>query len=81
MSKAYGQKKYEVLEDENSSQSSQAGFDSGLVKKNRIEEIRSKLLVNISNFYTLRYLRILMLFLPIITMAFSILYMLYFTKI
>ena len=33
LSKIHGQKKEEVLEDENSSQTSAAGFDSGLVKK------------------------------------------------
>ena len=59
MSKTHGQKKDEVIEDENSSQTSQAGFDSGLVKKNKIEEIRSNLMNNISNFYTLKYIKIL----------------------
>ena len=33
MSKTHGQKKDEVLEDENSSQNSHSGFDNGLVKK------------------------------------------------
>ena len=33
MSKTHGEKKEEILEDENSSQTSQTGFDSGLVKK------------------------------------------------
>ena len=61
MSKTHGQKKDEVLEDENSSQTSQAGFDSGLVKKNRIEEIRSNLMNNLSNFYTLKYIKICIL--------------------
>ena len=45
-----------VLEDENSSQTSQTGFDNGLVKKNKIEEIRNNLMMNISNFYTLKYI-------------------------
>ena len=57
LSKTHGQKKDEVLEDENSSQSSQTGFDSGLVKKNRIEEIRNNLLKNITNFPTLKYIK------------------------
>ena len=57
LSKTHGQKKDEVLEDENSSQSSQTGFDSGLVKKNRIEEIRNNLLKNITNFPTLKYVK------------------------
>ena len=40
MSKTHGQKKDEVIEDENSSQTSQAGFDSGLVKKKmKIKEL------------------------------------------
>jgi hypothetical protein len=57
LSKTHGQKKDEVLEDENSSQSSQTGFDSGLVKKNRIEEIRNNLMKNISNYPTLKYIK------------------------
>ena len=81
MSKAHGQKKDEILEDENSSQSSQTGFDSGLVKKNRIEEIRSNLLSNISNFYTLKYLRLLIAFLALITLVFCITYILLFSNI
>ena len=65
MSMAHGQKKDEVLEDENSSQTSQTGFDSGLVKKNRIEEIRSNLMMNVTNFYTLKYIKIVILLIGI----------------
>ena len=74
MSKAYGHKKDQILEDENSSQSSQAGYDSGLLKKNRIEEIRSNLLKNISHFYTLKYIKIVILLIAILSLAFSIVY-------
>ena len=74
LSKTHGQKKDEVLEDENSSQSSQTGFDSGLVKKNRIEEIRNNLMKNISNFYTLKYIKTVLLLIFIS----SILYMVFF---
>jgi len=81
MSKAYGQKQDEVLEDENSSQSSQSSFDSGLVKKNRIEEIRSNLLSNISSFYTLKYIKLVMTFIGIFTVTFSVVYLLFFTSL
>ena len=81
MSKTHGEKKEEILEDENSSQTSQAGFDSGLVKKNRIEEIRRNLLINVSNFYTLRYLRIASVLLGIGTTIFIVLYSVYFNDI
>ena len=81
MSKTHGEKKDEVLEDENSSQTSQTGFDSGLVKKNRIEEIRRNLLINVSNFYTLRYLRIASVLLGVGTTIFIILYSIYFNNI
>ena len=74
MSKAHGQKKDEVLEDENSSQTSQTGFDSGLVKKNRIEEIRSNLMMNISNFYTLKYIKIVILLIGIFSFIFALIY-------
>ena len=74
MSKAHGQKKEEVLEDENSSQTSQAGFDSGLVKKNRIEEIRSNLMSDISSFYTLKYIKTIILLIGIFSLIFSLIY-------
>ena len=81
MSKTHGEKKEEILEDENSSQTSQTGFDSGLVKKNRIEEIRRNLLINVSNFYTLRYLRIVSFLLGLGTTIFIVLYIIYFNNI
>ena len=71
MSKTHGQKKMEVLEDENSSQTSQTGFDSGLVKKNKIEEIRSNIMNNISNFYALKYIKIIIILIGIFTIIFS----------
>ena len=74
MSKTHGQKKDEILEDENSSQTSQAGFDSGLVKKNRIEEIRSNLMNDISNFYMLKYIKANLFLICISTIIFFILY-------
>ena len=81
MSKAHGQKKDEVLEDENSSQTSQAGFDSGLIKKNKIEEIRNSLMMNISNFYTLKYIKIIIILIGISTLVFTIVYIVYFLSL
>ena len=78
MSMAHGQKKDEIMEDENSSQSSQIGFDSGLVKKNRIEEIRSNLLLNVANFYTLKYIKLVFVLLAICSFIFCILYIVVF---
>ena len=72
MSMIHGQKKEEVLEDENSSQSSQASYSNDLCKKNRIEEIRANLLKNVSNFYTLKYIKVLVLATAIITIVFCI---------
>ena len=81
MSKAHGQKKDEVLEDENSSQTSQTGFDSGLVKKNRIEEIRSNLMMNVTNFYTLKYIKIVILLIGICIAFFSGIYIMNFLSL
>ena len=74
LSKIHGQKKEEVLEDENSSQTSAAGFDSGLVKKNKIEEVKTKLFNNSNNFATIRYIKLSMILLIIFIIAFSIIY-------
>ena len=77
VSKIQGQKKDEVLEDENSSQTSQTGFDNGLVKKNKIQEIRSNLFNNISNFYTLKYIKFIIIMISIFTIIFSIVYLIF----
>jgi hypothetical protein len=81
MSMAHGQKKDEIMEDENSSQSSQIGFDSGLVKKNRIEEIRSNLLLNVSNFYTLKYIKLVFVFLALCSFIFCVIYIILFKNL
>ena len=81
MSMAHGQKKDEIMEDENSSQSSQIGFDSGLVKKNRIEEIRSNLLLNVANFYTLKYIKLIFILLALCSFIFSMLYIIIFWQL
>ena len=78
MSMAHGQKKDEIVEDENSSQSSQIGFDSGLVKKNRIEEIRSNLLLNVAHFYTLKYIKLIFILLALCSFIFSLIYIIIF---
>ena len=81
MSKAYGYKKDQILVDENSSQSSQTGFDSGLLKKNRIEEIRNNLLKNTSSFYTLKYIKIVIWSLAILCLGFSFVYLISFKNV
>ena len=74
MSITHGVKKDQIMEDENSSQSSQIGFDSGLVKKNRIEEIRSNLLLNVSNFFTLKYIKLCFILFALFALVWCIIY-------
>ena len=74
MSITHGIKKDEIMQDENSSQSSQIGFDSGLVKKNRIEEIRSNLLLNVSNFFSLKYIKMCFVFFAVFALVWCIIY-------
>ena len=81
MSKAYGYKKDQVLEDENSSQSSQTGFDTGLLKKNRIEEIRNNLMKSTSSFYTLKYIKMVIWSVAILCLCFSIAYLMSFKNV
>ena len=81
MSIAYGQKEDIIVKDENSSQIAQSGFDSGLVKKNRIEEIKSNLLVNIENFYILKYIKAIIILIVLLTIAFGLIYILIFLKL
>ena len=81
LSTIHGQKNDIMMEDENSSQSTQTGFDSKLVKKNRIEEIRSNILVNISSFYTLKYIKMTFILFIILTAVFSVFYIYFFSSL
>jgi PAS domain S-box-containing protein len=81
MSIAYGQKEDIVVKDENSSQIAQSGFDSGLVKKNRIEEIKSNLLVNIENFYILKYIKGVIILIGLFTTIFGCIYIILFLQL
>ena len=74
LSKIHGQKKEEIVEDENSSQTSSAGFDNYLVKKNKIEEVKAKLFNNSNNFTTIKYIRTAMVLLTIFTIVFALVY-------
>ena len=74
-SKIHGQKKDEVIEDENSSQTSQSGFDTDLVQKNKIEEVKAKLFNNSNNFTTIKYIKLSMSLLAIFTIVFSVVYL------
>ena len=78
MSMVHGAKKEAILPDENSSQTSQIGFDSGLVKKNRIEETRSNLLLNVPNFFTLKYIKICFTFFALFALIWCIIYIIVF---
>ena len=82
LSKIHGEKqKDEILEDENSSQTSQVGFDNGLVKKNKIEEVKAKLFNSSNNFMTIKYLRLSMILIFIFSLVFSIIYIVQIIKI
>ena len=81
MSMVHGQKKDEIMDDENASQTSQTGFNSDLVKKERIEEVRANLLINIQNFYTLKYIKILVFLISLFTILYGVIYLVLFYKI
>jgi PAS domain S-box-containing protein len=78
-SKIFGMKKEETtLDDENSSQSSQSGFNDNIAKKSRIEEIRSNIMNNVSNFYTLKWIKGIFYFIILLTAAFCGFYLMIF---
>ena len=81
MSMVHGQKKDEIMDDENSSQTSQTGFNSDLVRKERIEEIKANLLNNISNFYTLKHIKISVFLISLFTVLYGIIYLILFSQI
>ena len=81
MSMVHGKKKEEELMDENASQMSHSSFNADLVKKNRIEEIRANLLNNISNFYTLKYIKITVVAIGLLSLAYGVVYVVLFLNI
>ena len=76
LSKIHGDKKEEIFEDENASQTSQAGFDNRLVKKNKIEEVKAKLFNTSNNFTAIKYIRLFMVLIALFALVFSIVYIL-----
>ena len=81
MSIVHGQKKAEDMLDENASQNNHAPFNADLVKKNRIEEIRANLLNNISNFFTLKYIKAVVFLIGIFSLTYGIVYIYLFLDI
>ena len=75
-------KKYGIVEeDENSSQSSSAGYDSDLSKLSRIQEIKENLLNSIVISNTIIYIKLICFVVLFATIIFSIVYILYFNYI
>jgi len=74
LSKIHGQKKEEIVEDENASQTSSPGFDNVLVKKNKIEEVKAKLFNSSNNFTTIKYIRTTIILLTLFTIVFALVY-------
>ena len=69
----HGNTKQETLmDDENSSQTSQSTYNEDLSKKNRIEEIRNNALKNVSNFYMLKYYTIILIIIIALSITFLI---------
>ena len=81
MSQIHGQKNDIIIENENTSQTHQTGFDTKLIKKNRIEEIRSNIFMNVSSFYTLKYIKLSLICFGISIFFLSFLYYFYFSMI
>jgi len=60
--------------DEQSSQASTSSYADDLSKKARVEEIKYSMLKNVSNFHTLKIIKLVFYFVIILTLIFSILY-------
>ena len=68
----------QIQEDENASQASSSSFNEDLCKRNRIEEIRGNTLKSVSNFYTLNYIRSLVITVLLCSIAFFVIYIINF---
>ena len=74
-------KKKGAIDDENGSQTSQSGYNSNLLKKNRIEEIKNNLLNNTSHFWALKFMKIIVFWISLSTIIFGIMYLKHFMLI
>ena len=81
-SKVFGFKREDTqIDDENSSQSSQSGFNNDIANKSRIEEIRSNLMKNVANFHLLKWIKSIFYIIILNTAAFCAVYLLVFNVI
>ena len=77
MSKIKGNPDDNIVDTDNSSQSfGHSGFDNDLMIKNKISEIRSNLYNNTQNYYSIRYIRIVVTCISITTFIFSLIFIL-----
>ena len=78
MSKIKGNTEDNLLETDNSSQSfSHSGFDNDLIIKNKISEIRSNLYQNTKNYFTIKYIRLVIICISLTTFIFSLTFILF----
>ena len=80
-SKVYGHNHFNFQEDENSSQTSSAGYNRDLSKMNRIQEIRENAIKKATKFYTIFYIQIFPVIWLITSSIFIILYLISFNNI
>jgi PAS domain S-box-containing protein len=73
-SRIFGIKRNDMIMDEQSSQASTNSYNDDLSKKARVEEIKYSMLKNVSNFYTLKIIKLVFYCIIIFTLVFSILY-------
>ena len=74
ISRIHGSQQNVIADDENSSQTSASSYNSDLSKLSKIQEIKTNLLKNISNFYSIKYIRIIPLIFFFITIVFIVIY-------
>ncbi len=74
LSRVLGANAAAVLDENGSQSSSNSQYTNSITKKSRVQEIKSNIMLNVKNFYTLQYIKLLFIVYMIVTLIFTFVY-------
>jgi len=80
-SRVLGQAVTNVLDENGSQNSSSSAYTNSITKKTRVQEIKSHIMGNVGQFYTLRFIKFLFIIYMLTTILFAIIYIIQFNSL
>ena len=80
-SRVLGQAATNVLDENGSQNSSSSAYTNSITKKTRVQEIKSHIMGNVGQFYTLRFIKFLFIIYMLTTILFAIIYIIQFNSL